>query len=164
MSVETLVLALDAISRRHLVRALEDHLRWCRANGLPFPDNLAQFALLVDRGGQERPDLTPASELVDAAPVVVALTYDEAGRVLSVSARTIRRMVEEGRLKAITVAGERSRRIHREDLVAYADSLRRHQGRGDGVNAAGEVGEGGEGRGSAPKTHLRRPPAEAEAS
>ena len=162
MSGETLVLSLDATSRRHLVKALENHLCWCRTNGYAFPDNLAQFALLVDRDGQERPNQTSDADLVDAAPVAIALTYDEAGRVLSVSPRTVRRMVVDGTLPAITIG--RSRRIHREDLVAYADSLRRHQGQGDGVNAAGEAGEGGEGRDSAPKTRLRRPPAEAEAS
>lgn len=124
MSVELLAVALDDLGRRHLARALEDHLRWCRANGMAFPASVAQLALLVARNGQERPDLSSAVDLVDAAPVAIAYTYSEAGAVLSVSERTIRRLVEEGRLRAIPVGGPRTPRIHRDDLVAYAQSLR----------------------------------------
>ncbi len=122
-----MAVALDATSRRHLARALHEHRRWCRANGQELPAGLAQLALLADRNGQTRPDRSSGGLLTNAAPVAIAYTYAEAGAVLSVSERTIRRLVEEGRLRAITVAGERSRRIHRSDLEAYAESLRHPQ-------------------------------------
>ncbi|HEV2069473.1 MAG TPA: helix-turn-helix domain-containing protein [Acidimicrobiales bacterium] len=127
MSVEVVAVALDATSRRHLARALEERRHWCRANGAPFPAGLAQLELLAASNGQERPKQTGADLVAEAAPVAIAFTYEEAGAVLSVSARTIRRLVEEGRLRAITVGGPRTPRIHRSDLEAYAESLRHPQ-------------------------------------
>lgn len=127
MSAITAAVVLGAGARRHLVRALEDHRCWCRGNGVRFPADLEQLAALVASDGQERPTPPGAGGLVDTAPVAIALTYEDAAAVLSVSERTIRRLVEEGRLRAITIGGPRTRRIHRDDLVAYADSLRQQE-------------------------------------
>jgi excisionase family DNA binding protein len=119
---------LDASSRRHLARAVESHRRWCRETGHAFPAQLEEFARFLARNGQERTNLPADSTTVDTPPMApIALTYREAGALLSVGERTIRRLVDKGELPAITVGGPRTRRIRREDLVAYADSLRQQE-------------------------------------
>jgi excisionase family DNA binding protein len=126
--VTTAAVELDAPALRHLARALEEHRGWCRAAGLGFPAQLEEFARFVARNGQERTNLPDDSPTVDTPPMApIALTYREAGALLSVGERTIRRLVEQGELPAITVGGPRTRRIRREDLVAYADSLRQQE-------------------------------------
>jgi len=47
------------------------------------------------------------------------LTIDEVARILKVSIQTIRRMIDEGELKAIKIRGQW--RIKREDLQDYID-------------------------------------------
>jgi excisionase family DNA binding protein len=121
---DLLVAALDALSRQHLARALEDHRRWCRVNGIAFPPGLDQLARLAVTGGQERTDPLAEPVLAEAGPVAIALTFEEAGALLSVGERTVRRLVERGALRAVTIGGGSARRILRADLEHYAESLR----------------------------------------
>lgn len=126
MAPELLVLALDGPSRAHLARALEQHDRWCRTNGLPVPATLVRLAgACAVRNGQNRPDRGDEDLGGEHGPMALAFKYDEAGRLLGVSERTIRRLVSSRELAAIDVAG--ARRIARDDLVAYANRQRQPQ-------------------------------------
>lgn len=117
----------------HIGRALKDHVTWCRTNGTPTPpelvgiapqrlDLLARFVQMLVGTGPERTSLAALGDLPDAAPVPIAYTFVEAGQLLRVTERQIRRLVQAGELQAISVGGQR--RIHRDDLTDYATRLR----------------------------------------
>lgn len=124
MEATLLVLSLDSMAARHLARALEDHRRWCRTNAVALPPALEQLALAV-RAGQSRSTEHDNVDVVEAASVAIAYTYTEAGQLLGVSESTIRRLVRSRELRAVSVAG--TRRIHRDDLTQYAESLRQQE-------------------------------------
>lgn len=115
------VAALDPVSAKHLARAIDSHRRWCRDNGHHLPPALADLAFLAT-AGQERTNPASAEELGEGAAVPTLLTFAEAGDRLRLSERTVRRLVDAGRLPAVEVASKR--RIHAEDLAAFADALR----------------------------------------
>lgn len=101
-----LVLVIDGDLRAHLARAVAQHALWCRTNGVPMPpaltrllDELARPGAAQD--GQERPTRDVDAGVPDAAPVL--LTYEAAGRRLGVSARSVRRLVAGGRLRAVRI-------------------------------------------------------------
>lgn len=94
----------------HLSRAVAEHLRWCRRNGVTAPPEVAAFlAALEASSGPDRPKLAPVPDASE--PLCVG--YEEAATRLSVSPRTVRRMVSDGRLKA--------RRVGRRRVIAVAD-------------------------------------------
>ncbi len=111
---------LDPSARAHLRRALAAHHQWCRTNGVPFP---AVFEPLLVSNGQDWTSRDGDEEIADAAGVPLAYRYDEAGEQLRVSEKTIRRLVEAGELRAVTIGGN-NRRIPRDDLVEYLETLR----------------------------------------
>ena len=122
---DLLAISLDGACRAHLARALEEHRRWCRSNGRTLPPALVQLVAVLSCGdtkGQSGTNQLLEDDIVDTEPVPIALTYDEAGRLLGVSAKTVRRLVAAGELRAISVGS--SPRIHREDLSEYAEKLR----------------------------------------
>ena len=105
----------------HLARALEQHRRWARDNGYQVPAELAALLAIVS-GGQGRTSPLPGSDASDDAGVPIAYDYDESGRLLKCSARTIRRLVESGQLRSITVGS--APRIPRSELERFvADQL-----------------------------------------
>jgi len=105
----------------HLARALEQHRRWARDNGETVPAELGVLLRIVS-GGQERTTSLPGSDAADDAGVPIAHDYDEAGRLLKCSARTIRRLVDAGQLRSITVGS--APRIPRSELERFvADQL-----------------------------------------
>jgi excisionase family DNA binding protein len=67
----------------------------------------------------------PAAAQVNAAPAasVGLLNPDEAAAFLGLHTQTIRGYIRSGRLPAFRVAGERSIRIRRDDLLALLESL-----------------------------------------
>lgn len=103
---------------RHLARALEQHRRWCRDQAIPWPAELDQLLSIVS-GGQDGTKSLTVGDLPDDAGVPIALTYDEAGRLLECSARTIRRLVTEGKLRSITVGA--APRIARTELERFVE-------------------------------------------
>lgn len=111
-----MILMLDDHTRAHLARAIDSHRDWCRVNALPVPPLFHQLSVaLAASGGQARPqDATP---LPTTEHQVMALTYDDAAAVLSVSPRSIRRLVAARELPAISIGG--SKRITREALADY---------------------------------------------
>ena len=116
------VVELDGAPAAHLLRALENHARWCRANGVTVPLELDALAAAAARSGQERPVRDGLDDLGDGLLVPFAYTYHGAGVLLGVSERTVRRLVSTGELCAMEVGG--SRRIHRDDLDDYATRKR----------------------------------------
>lgn len=122
------VLDLDPASARHLVRAIDAYRAWCRVNGYRLPDALDRLALLA-RSGQSRPEIAESDDLGQDAGMPLMFDYDDAARLLSVSPRTIRRLVASGELPAVTVTPG-TRRILRADLEAYAHSLAHASPRG----------------------------------
>lgn len=113
-----ILIDLDAAERAHLRRALAAHQVWCRCNGIAFPESLRP---LVDRSSQERPRVGEALDLDDAPDVTsgaeAMMTYAEAGVQLRLSARSVRRRVADGELRAVSIGG--ARRIRRDDLDEY---------------------------------------------
>lgn len=98
------VVVVDAGLRAHLARALAEHRRWLRVNRVAVPagfDALLEAVASAASGGPGGPVVGPPAGPVDAGPVL--LDYETAGRRLSLSARTVRRLVAEGRLRAVRV-------------------------------------------------------------
>ncbi len=111
-----LLLVLDEPTRRHLARAVADHLRWCRVNAIPPPPLLRQLTVvLAASDGQGRPPDAEPLPAGDSGPV--ALTYDDTAVALSVSARTVRRLVSSGELPVVNLGG--CRRITRRAIEKY---------------------------------------------
>lgn len=123
-----MVLDLDPSSASHLVRALEAHRLWCRTNGYGMPEALDRLASMA-RGGQDRTSSDDSAAFGEAVPMPLALGYDEAARLLSVSERTIRRLVASGELASVTLTPN-TRRILRRDLEAYAERLAEQTAKG----------------------------------
>lgn len=110
--------------RDHLVRALALYGRQCRADGVQMPAELRDLldSLHAARDGQERPMRAPADLVADTADMPpLMLTYEGAAKALRVSDRTVRRLVANGQLAAVSVGG--ARRIRPSDLLAYAEGL-----------------------------------------
>ena len=115
--------ALEADAGAHLRRALVAHRRWCRDAGYPWPDALAALlATISAHSGQERPELHDDAVPLDTAGVPLALNYADAGRLLDVSERTVRRLVASGELPHVEIGG--NRRVLRDDLVEYLETHR----------------------------------------
>ena len=126
------VVLADRRTARCAADALDAHRRAVQAQarnaGLAPPseyDALAQAFRQAARSGQERPSLPIEAEVCSPSEAMaqLLLTYEDAGRVLGLSARQIRRLVAEGEIFAVTVA-DRTRRIHADDVTEYAARLR----------------------------------------
>ena len=83
-------------------------------NGLAWSVQL-EAAWLLATGRQEPPEFGSGSHLPD----VVAVTYSEAARRLSVSERTVERLIGSGALPAVAIGG--CPRIRATDLTAYVE-------------------------------------------
>lgn len=86
------------------------------AAGLPWPVDL-ESARLLACSGQGRPNPLGDNGSRDDRTMVVALDYEQVASRLSVSARTVRRIVASGELPAIDVGG--CPRIRVDDLAAW---------------------------------------------
>ena len=116
-------------------RLLTDARRRARANGGTWPITL-ESAWALASGRQEPTEVELGSALRE--PLLV--TYSEAGRLLSVSERSVERLVASGELPVVEVGG--SRRIRPGDLVEFAESSARREAgeeprRGVGSSRAG---------------------------
>ena len=106
----------------HLRRMLADHWAWCRTNGVPWPPGLDDLGQILASAGQDGTALDALDGLGDAAGVLL-IDYDEVARRLGISRRTVQRLVSTGELPVVALG--RQRRVHVEDLAAFADALRR---------------------------------------
>jgi excisionase family DNA binding protein len=103
---------------QHLAHALHLHRKWCRQCGIPFPPLLD--ALMVDfsaSDGHARPNL---GDLVPALDPLL-MDYSAVAHRLSVSERTVRRLVAAGTLPAVRI-GNRSL-IKSADVDTYVDGV-----------------------------------------
>jgi excisionase family DNA binding protein len=118
-----IVAVTDPTVARHLIAALRAHLRRCRRDQVPVPPPVAALlAGLLAGDGQPRPTLDDADAGADAGAVAPLLVdYRAAADALSVSERSVRRLVAARRLPAVDVGG--TRRIRTADLVAYVERL-----------------------------------------
>lgn len=119
------VTMLDGPALAHLRRALTAEARRCRADGLRLPPALAELSTqLAATDGQRRTSIDDSHDVGDArimtALTALAVTYDEAARLLRVSERTVRRLVSSGALSAVRVGS--APRIRVEDLRQYLDA------------------------------------------
>jgi excisionase family DNA binding protein len=109
----------------HLHKALVEHRTWCRTNGLPVPDVIGRLLeeTHAARNGQQRPTLPlPAGVLHDSArgDDSALLGPADAAAWLTVSTRTLRRLVAEGRLPVVRIG--RTVRFKRSDLDQFTRS------------------------------------------
>lgn len=113
---------VDDVTRAHLAAAIAAHQAALRRNGIPVPASVRELAQALAKDGQARPAFDDNGEPGDAGPMEkLAVDYRDAGAMVGVSDRTVRRLVQRGDLPAVDLAG--CRRIRVADLVAYAASL-----------------------------------------
>lgn len=111
----------DGLIRRHLARALLAHLQWCRRSGIDPPAEVVRLADAAT-GGQARPIMDSRTVRGDRDGVdQLALDYRDAATRLGVSDRSVRRLVADGKLPAVDVAG--CTRIRVADLEDYVCRL-----------------------------------------
>jgi excisionase family DNA binding protein len=123
-----IVAHLDPCALAHLRRALELYARHLRADGMRLPEGLRQFLEITEaaRSGQERTALADGMDLAEDASMPQLLTIPEAAERLRVGERTVRRYTSSGRLRTVQL-GERTVRVHSEDLAEFMDSLRQSE-------------------------------------
>ena len=116
---------VDGPLRSHLRLALTEYADQCRRQERkPVPP---EFAVLIEslrrpRAASSGQPGTGCGGLADAEPVQPdALDYRTAADRLSVSDRTVRRLVKQGDLPAVDIGG--CRRIRSSDLTAFLDGL-----------------------------------------
>ncbi len=108
--------ALVAMALRLGVRELPAVLR---RNGEPVGGEMAALTALCSAStGQHRPKVAAEVDPGEGAVVPLAVSFADAARSLDVSERTVRRLVEKGELKAVTIGG-RSRRVPVGELSDY---------------------------------------------
>lgn len=117
-----MILVVDDSVGRHLAHAVRAYIRELRRDGVPVPRALADVAAIAATGGQVRPSLDGAPPAGEPGGVdQLTVDYRAAGDRLGVSDRTVRRLVEQGDLPAVQVAG--CTRIRTSDLQEYVDAL-----------------------------------------
>lgn len=114
------VLGLDDVLALHLTRALAEHGKWCRTNGIRLPEVLARLLDNLACAGQERSTVAPGMFEPDDGAVLL-LDYHAAAARLGVSERTVRRLAAAGKLAVVNVEG--CRRIRATDLADYVKGL-----------------------------------------
>lgn len=114
------VLGLPDTTAQHLLRAVAQHARWCRSNGVALPPDLTRLLAELAPGGQRRPTLEPVA-LEPHHDAVLLLDYDGAAARLGVSSRTVRRLTAAGKLPVVGVGG--CKRIRASDLADYVEGL-----------------------------------------
>lgn len=111
---------------RHLAVALSLHVRNLRQTGSAVPAEVVELAVFLTRSVRTRPKATPVDGGGDAAhshrvAERLLVTKGEAAERLSVSVRTIERLVAAGRLPLVHV--ERAARFRVSDLETYVHDL-----------------------------------------
>jgi excisionase family DNA binding protein len=111
----------DEALLKYAARVLGDLRRRYWQDGLYWRPELESLRLLVASGGQGRPTFDVHAEVGDR----VAVTYEDAARRLSVSSRTVRRLIANGELPRVMIGG--CARVAVADLQAFTEGLRRER-------------------------------------
>jgi excisionase family DNA binding protein len=111
---------------RHLAVAMSLHIRNLRQTGAAVPAEVEELADFLARCVRRRPQATPVADDSDAAHSRrvadrLLVTKGEAAERLSVSVRTVERLVAAGRLPLVHV--ERAARFRVSDLETYVHDL-----------------------------------------
>ncbi|CAN5860351.1 hypothetical protein BH23ACT8_BH23ACT8_15700 [soil metagenome] len=120
-----IVAEVDEWTAAHLAAAIRQHRRSMAAHGHPHPAALldleAAFTSRARRGPGGATLADPAGIVDDQPMDSVLLTTPRAAELLSLSPRTVKRLVADGRLASVKIGG--ARRIRRADLDRYAEGL-----------------------------------------
>jgi excisionase family DNA binding protein len=106
---------------KYFARTLDDLRRRYVQNGLHWPIELEGLRLVASQR-QAAPQLATDADSRDR----LCVTYKEAARQLSVSERTINRLIARGELPKVVI-GDDCHRIAVADLEAYTEGLRRER-------------------------------------
>lgn len=111
----------------HLWQAIDAWRPKARSAGLALPEEVEAFGLscrLAARSGTEGHDGAEQAGMWSPPEEMPQLlfTYDETAAVLRLSERQVRHLVSQGELPVVAVG--RSRRIHVDDVTAFAAGLR----------------------------------------
>ena len=113
---------VDPTVGAHLKKALASHMRWCRDNGIAVPAEVNDLFMMVASDGLTRPTVGEERTVThDADVALLTLTYDQAAKRLNVSARTVRRLVQSGDLRAVDLCS--APRIRVADLATFVERL-----------------------------------------
>lgn len=108
----------------HVAVALSRYVKECRRDGVRVPDGMTVVLSFLTDLVTARQDATPlgaASAAPDDASMTSLLTKREAAHDLRCSVRTVERLIKDGALPAVSVAG--GTRIRRADLDVYVAGL-----------------------------------------
>ncbi len=111
---------------RHLTHALSVHVRTLHEQRMPVPPelgSLTEFLLRSVRIRQDSPSSAGRPVTRQAAPMAdqLLVTKGQAAERLSVSVRTVERLVSTGRLSQVQL--DRSARFRVKDLEEYVENL-----------------------------------------
>jgi len=119
------ILALDPVGWAHVAKALAEHVRWARANGVRVPEDVLRLADLASTSASGRQDTSKSTGwagLATTGPVEPSLlNYNEAAAVLGMGRRSLERLVEAGSLPRVRIGA--AVRIRRQDLDEYVEAL-----------------------------------------
>ncbi|MDX6622016.1 MAG: Helix-turn-helix domain [Gaiellales bacterium] len=120
----TVLVELDGPLAGHLAAALALWRHQLRRDQVPTPAGFDDLLALATRCAQPRP-ATPSvddlARLADARPVALMITKAAAAEALSVSPRTVDRLITDGRLAAVKVGT--ATRVRVGDLERFAGAL-----------------------------------------
>lgn len=135
------LLVTDRTTLSHLEQALDGYITRLRRNGIaPPPDLLALLRSLTASRGQARPNVAPGEAAAHDHDMSLAVTYADAGRMLGISERTVRREVAAGRIPTVDLGiGRAARRIRVQDI---RNRLAEGSGSRSSVASAGHRGGG----------------------
>lgn len=122
----SLLLQLSPTLAGHLATAVRAHRQWAARVSLPAPPELAELERIFTEtaNGRQQPSvLDELAALRDRPPVAARLLdYRSVADGLSVSVRTVERLVAAGQLRTVRVGG--ASRVPVADLDAYIENLK----------------------------------------
>jgi excisionase family DNA binding protein len=122
-----IIAAVGSDTAVHLADAIRKQLRWAKSSGVMVPTDLARIEETITLSVRERLGETRRASsdggVHDQWEEPLAVTYSEAAQTLSVSKRTISRMIQRGELTPVTVGGVK--RIPTSELTRITEQKER---------------------------------------
>jgi excisionase family DNA binding protein len=110
----------------HIATAIRVHREWAAGAGLQLPEGLVEVESHLASRAMRGQRGTPVDDLWEVRDGQLVsprlLSYEDTGRALSCSVRTVKRLVAAGDLPAVRL-GEGSIRIRVSDVDAYVAGL-----------------------------------------